>query len=78
MVEKYPVKYYYKNPVCGTEMSFSQSEWGWGVGFPQLSIMKAIDYDGEIPWPKLSKEDQEKVDTNYAKLYKAIEEDEDD
>lgn len=77
-MEKYPVKYYYKNPVCGTEMNLTQSEWGWGVQFVGLNFMTSLDYGGEIPWPKLSKEEQEKVDANYAKLYKAIEEDEND
>ncbi len=72
-----PVHYYYKDLNTGMEMDFSRClEYGWAVGFPKASFDEIMDYEGEIPWPSLTPEEQAIVDENYEKLYKASEEEE--
>lgn len=77
-----PVHYYYKDLKTGMEMEFSKlkiselENYGWSVGFPKASFDEIMDYEGEIPWPSLTPEEQAIVDENYEKLYKALEEEE--
>lgn len=69
-----PVHYYYKDLNTGMEIEFSKlSDWGWSVCFPKASFDEIMDYEGEIPWPSLTPEEQAIVDENYEKLYKALE-----
>ena len=69
------VKQYYKDPDTGTEMSFSKhSDYGWCISFPFLDAIEALDYAGDIPWPKLSTEEQAVVDANYENLRKMLRE----
>ena len=72
------VKYYYKCPTTGVEMNFTLSGgYGWGISFP-LGIdghRKLRDANIEIPWPELSAEEQAVVNENYEKLYRILEED---
>lgn len=66
------VKYYFKCPDTGVEMSFSKSpNFGWAVGFHTKTTDEAVDAflsDIVIPWPTLSEEEQRVVDKNYEDL----------
>lgn len=65
------VKQYYRDPKTGVEMNFTKTDqWGWSVSFPHFDVMEALDYDVEIPWPVLSKEEKAVVDGNYTELKK--------
>ena len=69
------VHQYYKDPETGVEMCFSKSsQWGWSIGFPNITFEHAFDYKGVIPWPKLPAEEQAVVDENHKKLHKMMEE----
>ena len=71
------VKQYYKAPDTGIEMHFSKhSNYGWCISFPFLDAIEALDYAGDIPWPKLSTEEQAVVDENYKRLREALTKDE--
>ena len=71
-----PVCYYYKDPVSGVEMNFTKSGgYGWGVSFPNAYTIEEIRESlllKDIPWPKLSDEDQAEVDENYRKLHELM------
>lgn len=68
------VQQYYKCPTTGMEMRFTKTEkWGWSVCFPFASITETLDYEGEVPFPKLSDSDQKTVDANYQKLHEMME-----
>jgi len=66
------VKYYYKDPDTGVEMSFSKSPtFGWAVGFHTKTTDEAVDAllsDIVIPWPTLSESEQRVVNKNYEDL----------
>ncbi len=67
------VQQYYKDKETGMEMRFTKTDqWGWSVCFPKASIDEALDYEGVIPWPELSPEEQKEVDNNYKELYKML------
>ena len=67
------VHQYYKDLNTGTEMRFSKhSDYGWSISFPFLDISESLDYTGDIPWPKLSTEEQCVVEESYKKLYEII------
>lgn len=72
------VKYYYKDPDTGVEVTFSKSpQFGWAVSY-HVSREEMFDIllsDIKLPWPELSDEDQRVVDANYDNLYKSLEED---
>ena len=70
-----PVHYYYKDIETGIEMSFTRLlDFGWTIGYPKSTIEEAVMYEGHIPWPELSEEEQKRVDENYANLKKRLEE----
>lgn len=82
-MQKHPVHYYHKDPETGVEMNFTfREDWGWAVSFPFLDVHGAMDYGGlpdiEIPWPKMSEEEQAVVDENYENLHRMIREEDDD
>ena len=67
-MQKSPIFYYYKDPETGVEMHFSKSsQWGWSIGFPNITFEHAFDYKGVIPWPKLPAEEQAVVDERFTK-----------
>lgn len=67
------VHQYYKDPDTGVEMRFSKhSGYGWCISFPFLDITASFDYTGDIPWPKLSTEEQAVVDESYKKLHEMM------
>ena len=67
------VQYYYKDVETGMEMGFTKTEqWGWSVCFPKSSVEESLNYDGPVPFPKLSPEEQKEVDNNYKELYKML------
>jgi hypothetical protein len=73
-----PVHYYFKCSETGVEMSFSRTDdWGWGVSFPQVQQGDAFYFEGDIPWPELSEEQQEVVDENHRHLNERMREDDD-
>ena len=71
------VKYYFKDPNTGVEMSFSKTEqWGYAVAFhvsKEESILDILVSDIKLPWPDLSESEQRVVNANYDKLYKSLE-----
>lgn len=72
------VKYYYKDLGTGVEMQFTKTDqWGWAVGFINTDFLGSINYDGIIPWPTLSEEEQKIVDENYKRLYEILENEDD-
>lgn len=76
---KHPVCQYYKCPETGIEMNFTKHrEWGWCISFPREQDLEKLDkaFSAKIPWPELSKEEQEVVDANYQKLHEDIEKEE--
>lgn len=67
------VHQYYKDLDTGTEMSFSKhSDYGWCISFPFLDINKSLGYAEDIPWPKLSTEEQAVVEESYKKLHEMM------
>ena len=70
------VKYYYKCPTTGVEMSFSKTDqWGWGVCFTNIDPLESIcRKDIHVPWPSLTEEEQKVIDENYKNLYDMIRE----
>lgn len=70
------VKYYYKDPDTGVEVTFSKSpQFGWAVSY-HMSREEMFDMlisDIVLPWPRLGAEEQKIVDANYDKLYKSLE-----
>ena len=78
-MQKHPVCYYYKDPETGVEMNFRiLTEYGWSVSFHQVQPGDAFFFEGNIPWPELTEAEKLVVDENYKKLYKALEEDDED
>lgn len=72
------VQQYYKDPDTGMEMRFTKTEeWGWSVYFPKANVDEALDYNGYIPWPELSPEEQKVLDNNYKRLHEMIGREED-
>ena len=70
------VKYYYKDPDTGVEVTFSKTaQWGWGASFhvDREEMFDMLLSDIKLPWHELSEEDQKVVDANYDKLYKSLE-----
>lgn len=60
-------------PDTGVEMSFSKhSDYGWCISFPFLDISESLGYTGDIPWPKLSTEEEAVVDESYKKLHEMM------
>ena len=65
------VKYYYKDPDTGVEVTFSKTpHWGWAI---QYHVSKEEMFDmlisgTKLPWPDLSEEEQRVVDKNYEDL----------
>lgn len=77
------VKYYYKDPDTGVEVTFSKTpHWGYAVQYHVSkeervdSILDMLISDIKLPWPELSEEEQRVVDANYDKLYKSLEDEE--
>lgn len=67
------VHQYYKDLNTGAEMSFSKhSDYGWCISFPFLDISASFDYTGDIPWPKISTEEQAVVEESYKKLHEMM------
>ena len=70
------VKYYYKDPATGVEVTFTKaSQWGWAVSY-HVSREEMFDMllsETKLPWPELSEDEQKVVDANYDKLYKSLE-----
>lgn len=78
-LQKHPVHYYYKDPETGVEMNFSKySDWGWTISFPHTKAEDAFFFEGKIPWPELSTEEQAVVDENYKNLHRMIREEDDE
>ena len=75
------VKYYYKHPETGVEVTFSKTaQWGWAVSY-HVSKEEMFDMllsDVKLPWPDLSEEEEKAVNANYEKLYKSLEDDGDE
>ena len=71
MVKTDMVKYYYKDPDTGVEMTFSKSpQFGWAVQF-HVSREEMFDIllsDIVLPWPELSEDEKKVVDANYKAL----------
>ena len=69
------VKYYYKDPDTGVEVTFSKTaQWGWAVSY-HVSKEEMFDIllsDTKLPWPSLSEEEQKVVDANYKALEERI------
>lgn len=65
------VKYYYKDPDTGVEVTFSKTEqWGWAVQYhvSKEEMFDILISDIKLPWPELSEEEQRVVDKNYEDL----------
>lgn len=65
------VKYYYKDPDTGVEVTFSKTEqWGWAVAFhvSKEEMFDMLISDIKLPWPELSEEEQKVVNKNYEDL----------
>lgn len=74
-MENNPVRQYYKCPITGVEMNFIKDDnWGWCIQFPNKDDGILIRNKIEIPWPKLTIEEQSVVDNNYEYLNKILEE----
>ena len=70
------VHQYYKDLETSVEMLFSKyPDYGWTVMFPQTREGDAFLFEGNIPWPTLSKEEQSVVDAYYKVLDEILEED---
>lgn len=70
------VQQYYKDVDTGVEMVFTKSrEWGWAIHFPG-GFKERRKFKGNIPWPKLTPEEQKIVDNNYEMLWGLIREEE--
>lgn len=65
------VKYYYKDPATGVEVTFTKThQWGWAVQF-HVSREEMVDMlmsETKLPWPELNEEEQKVVDANYKAL----------
>ena len=65
------VKYYYKDPDTGVEVTFSKTaQWGWAVSY-HVSREEMFDIllsEINLPWPELSRDEEEIVNKNYADL----------
>ena len=65
------VKYYYKDPDTGVEVTFSKTaQWGWAVSY-HVSREEMFDIllsEINLPWPELSRDEEEIVSKNYADL----------
>ena len=69
------VHYYYKDLETSVEMMFSKYRlYGWTVMFPQTKEGDAFLFEGNIPWPTLSEEEQAVVDAYYKVLDEILEE----
>ena len=65
------VKYYYKDPDTGVEVTFSKTvQWGWAIQYhvSKEDMFDMIISDIKLPWPDLSEEEQRVVDKNYEDL----------
>ena len=65
------VKYYYKDPDTGVEVTFSKSpQFGWAVSYhvSREEMFDMLISDIVLPWPELSEDDQRVVNKNYADL----------
>ena len=69
------VKYYYRDPDTGVEVTFTKTpQWGWAVRF-HVSREEMFDMllsDIKLPWPELSDEEQRVVDANYKALEERV------
>ena len=70
------VKYYYKDPDTGVEVTFSKTaQWGWAVSY-HVSREEMFDIllsEINLPWPELSRDEEEIVNKNYADLRERME-----
>lgn len=65
------VKYYYKDPDTGVEVTFSKTpHWGYAVQYhvSKEEVFDMLISDIKLPWPELSEEEQRVVDKNYEDL----------
>ena len=69
------VKYYYKDPDTGVEVTFSKTaQWGWAASFHtnEEEMFDMLLSDIKLPWPELSQEDAATVSLNYERLYEGL------
>ena len=65
------VKYYYKDPDTGLEVTFSKSpQFGWAVQFhvSKEEMFDMLMSEIKLPWPELSEDEKKVVDANYKAL----------
>ena len=70
------VRYYFKCPDTGVEVTFSKTpHWGYAVQYhvSKEEMFDMLISDVKLPWPDLSEEEQRVVNANYDKLYKSLE-----
>lgn len=68
-----PVCYYYKHPITGIGMNFIKNRYGWCVSFPNADRDVILDINlADIPYPKLTDEEQREVDSNYEQLHERM------